>query len=48
MTYDEALVGASIASMIICLSVFLAAIWYALRPASRARFERAARLPLED
>ncbi len=48
MTYDEALVGASIASLLICLSVFLSALWYAFRPASRARFERAARLPLED
>lgn len=48
MTYDQALVGASIASMLICLSVFLGALWYALRPGRRERFDRAARLPLED
>jgi cbb3-type cytochrome oxidase subunit 3 len=48
MTYDQALVGASIASLLICFTVFLGALWYAFRPGTRARFERAARLPLED
>ena len=48
MTYDQVFVGASIASMLICISVFLGALWYALRPDRRGNYDRAARLPLED
>ncbi len=48
MTYDEALVGASIASLLICFTVFLGACWYAVRPGARAQFEHLARLPLDQ
>jgi cytochrome c oxidase cbb3-type subunit 4 len=36
------------ATTVLSLAIFIGVIWFAVHPANKARFDEAARLPLED
>lgn len=48
MSYQAASEFARSWGLVLLMAMFVAAVAYALWPSNRARFERAARLPLED
>ncbi len=48
MTFNEVSVFAQSWGLVFLVTLFLAACGYALWPGNRARFEKAARLPLEE
>lgn len=48
MTYQEAQVLSQIVAFVIFFSLILGIVFYTFRPANKAKFERAARLPLES
>jgi cytochrome c oxidase cbb3-type subunit 4 len=46
MTYQEAQVWSQVAALVIFMSLAIGIAIYTFRPANKAKFERAARLPL--
>jgi cbb3-type cytochrome oxidase subunit 3 len=48
MTYQDAQVLSQLAAFVIFLSLAIGIAFYTFRPANKAKFERAARLPLES
>lgn len=48
MTYQDAQVWSQLAALVIFVSLIVGIGFYTFRPANKAKFERAARLPLES
>jgi cytochrome c oxidase cbb3-type subunit IV len=48
MTYQDAQVWSQVVSFVIFMSVIIGICFYTFRPANKAKFEKAARLPLES
>lgn len=48
MTYDEASVFAQTWGLVFLVVLFLGVCFYALRPGSKEKFDRAARMPLDE
>jgi|LNFM01.1.fsa_nt_gb cytochrome c oxidase cbb3-type subunit 4 len=48
MTYQDAQVWSQLAALVIFISLAIGIAIYTFRPANKAKFERAARLPLQS
>jgi len=48
MTYDEASIFAQTWGLVFLVVLFLGVAVYALKPGSKEKFQRAARVPLDD